>query len=128
MEAAAAGDEAKLKQILAANPGAAGELDDTGMNALHWAARNGHPRCVAMLLDAGVNVNVQGGKLNQTPLHYVATRTTPGHLETAALLLERGASRQIQDRGGSTPLAIAFTQVGNRRPDASEMTKLLYSE
>jgi ankyrin repeat protein len=124
LEAAAVGDEEGLKRILAADSKAAHETDGYGRNALHWAARNGYAECAAIILDAGVDVNIKSTWLNRTPLHYVAEGVSPGHIQTARLLLERGASLGIQDYGGKVPLQLASIKAGSRS-NATEMTELL---
>ncbi|MBI2300991.1 MAG: ankyrin repeat domain-containing protein [Armatimonadetes bacterium] len=95
-----------------------------GDSPLHWPAHNNHVEIVAMLLDAGADieadeVNCYGGK----PLHW-ASEHAP---EAVALLLERGA--QVDSRNvkadtpfhGMTPLIMNASQ----RNDCAEATELL---
>ena len=82
-----------------------------GHTVLHYAAR-GSPRILSLLLEAGVNVNVEnhGG---YTPLHWAAIgglRRT----ECVELLLKAGAAVNVRTEGGYTPFDIALTK-GHRR-------------
>jgi ankyrin repeat protein len=86
-DAARAGDVAKVKQLLAANP----ELvhAKTGVyTPLHYAAENGHDEIVLLLLDHGARVD-EWEKDGCTPLHWAVIS---GHRSTAGLLLSRGAN------------------------------------
>lgn len=97
-----------------------------GDTPLHWPSHNNHTEIVALLLDAGANIeadeiNCYGGK----PLHW-ASEHAPQAVE---LLLSRGAdvdSRNIKTDSsfhGMTPLIMNATQ----RNDCAEVTELLIS-
>jgi hypothetical protein len=58
------------------------------------------PEIVRALVDAGANVNWQGGAAQATPLHMAARR---GHLSIAQALLDCGATADLKDRKGETP-------------------------
>lgn len=77
--------------------------DAKGFTALHLAARFGHAKVVAVLLNARADVN-RADKHRTTSIH-LATRF--GHKEVAAELLQRGADATIEDRQGCTPLHLA---------------------
>ena len=49
-EAAMEGDAAKLKRLLRREDVDIAERDGVGLNALHWAASNGHLECCALLV------------------------------------------------------------------------------
>ena len=68
-----------------ADPSSVGEMG--GNTPLHHAAQHGNVANVALLLNAGVEVNVRNGG-GQTPLHLAASNENPS---VAALLLEAGA-------------------------------------
>jgi ankyrin repeat protein len=95
-----------------------------GDTALHWSAHNNHVEIVALLLDAGADIEADeigcyGGK----PLHW-ASEHAPVAVE---LLLGRGAdvnSRNVKvdsEFYGMTPLIMNATQ----KDDCSEVTELL---
>ena len=95
-----------------------------GDTPLHWPAHNGHVEIVALLLDAGAEIeadeiNCYGGK----PLHW-ASEHEP---ETVSLLLHRGAHVNARNTKpdsqfyGVTPLIMNATQ----KNDCSEATELL---
>jgi len=67
--------------------------------ALHLAAANGHDNVVKLLINAGMNVNIQTSAGN-TPLRFAAMY---GHLSTCKLLLEEfGADMNIKGFDGKT--------------------------
>jgi hypothetical protein len=91
-----------------------------GDTPLAFAARGrfNDPRIVQLLLDRGADPNVQtqiDGRTS-TPLHRASG---DGRIEIARLLLEHGASLDVQDEEGMTPLDVAS---GER---CDEMIKLL---
>jgi len=68
---------------------------------LRWAAGKGRTETVRTLLEAGADVNAQGGMLGGTALIEAAGK---GHTETVSLLLGAGADVDIQDKAGYTAL------------------------
>jgi ankyrin repeat protein len=72
-----------------------------GLTALHFAARDGHARTVAALLDAGADVNRTSPADHGTPLLIACVN---GQFDIAADLLERGADPGIANEAGVTPL------------------------
>jgi len=74
------------------------------MQEIHSAAYDGDTKRVAELLDQGVDVNGVHEATAWTPLHIAVNRD---QLETAALLLERGADIEARDQNGWTPLHMA---------------------
>ncbi len=95
-----------------------------GDTPLHWPAHNGYVDIVAMLLDAGADIEADeiscyGGK----PLHW-ASEHAPATVE---LLLARGANVNSRNRKadspffGMTPLIMNATQ----KDDCAEVTRLL---
>ena len=74
---------------------------------LHAAAALGHTERVAFLSDSGAFLEaafLQTHCLGDTPL---VSAICAGQLETAALLLTRGANVEVAARGGLTPICLA---------------------
>jgi len=71
------------------------------------AARVGSVEMVRHSIDAGANVNTEGGDLNMTPLHYVASRRSAPFFrkQIAELLIANGADVNARcGDWGETPL------------------------
>ena len=103
--AAQAGDEAQLAKLLERSAGAAALRGDgaggaSGFTPLHYAARNGHAGCVALLLRhrAAVDAATSGGA---TALHRAAFC---GHEAIVRALLAARACATLQDADGEAPL------------------------
>ncbi len=74
---------------------------------LRLAARDGHARCCALLLDAGADPDARCGYQGLTPLHYAVNgASVSGHKfrDVCAILLDRGADPLAPGRDGRTPL------------------------
>jgi len=85
---------------------------DSGNTALILASRNGHAKCVQLLLEKShANVNLAGfGGL--TALHHACLHDSES---SVALLLELGhAHVNVEDDSGNTPVALA-ARMGNLR-------------
>jgi uncharacterized protein len=102
-EAAATGDEARLNQILDADPAAAQSVAGDGWTALHLAAAFGTPASVATLLSHGARVDAVSDNAQQNqPLHAaVALGRNPA---IVTLLLSHSADPNARQAGGFTPL------------------------
>lgn len=72
--------------------------------ALPVAGLMGDVQSVALLLDAGANINAAQAPLHATALQEAAMA---GHLEVVRVLLARGADVSLQDNQGFTPLHAA---------------------
>jgi len=79
-------------------------VDSEGRTDLHAAAWWGARDVVAALLDRGALVDARDSLYGATPLHLA---TLLCHLETAAVLVDAGASPLAIDRRGVRPLDIA---------------------
>lgn len=77
--------------------------DDEGYLSLHWAAREGTPKQLALLIDQADDVNARANN-GRTPLHEAAMASSP---ENAKLLLDAGAKINAVDHVGFTPLHAA---------------------
>ena len=74
------------------------------ISALHLAVRNGTVAVIALLLDAGADLNAEDSRGN-TPLHYAVARE--GSRELVRLLLDRGALAYARNAKSQTPADVA---------------------
>lgn len=100
-EAVALNDAAAAAHLVAADTELVNAVRGKGMTPLHEAARLGHTRVVAALLDAGADAEARDLEHAGTPLGWAVFY---GHADTARILLERGAESSPKDRYGNTPL------------------------
>ncbi len=77
--------QARVHSLLAANPDLASQLTPSGQRQLAHAARNNDTAAAALMLEAGLPVNVHG-QHHATPLHWAAWH---GNAELARLILKR---------------------------------------
>lgn len=103
IKAAKHGDLVRLEQLLKTDSSLLGARDKDGSTPLHCAIWKGHQAAVALLLEAGADVNAhnENDHWGTTPLHAAA------HANQAAiaqLLIDGGASVNARDREGRTPL------------------------
>ena len=103
IKAAKSGNTAKVKELLTTNTALVQARDKDGSTPLHCATWKGHQETVAVLLDAGADVNAQNSNEHwgTTPLHAAA------HANQAAiaqLLIEHGADVHAEDLNGKTPM------------------------
>lgn len=76
--------------------------DKVGNTVLHIVAYKGNRPMLALLLEhKKININAQASVGGDTPLHIAALR---GHIDIVKDLLEKGASVDITDEAGKTPL------------------------
>jgi hypothetical protein len=89
------------------------------------AARKGDAATVKRLLDEGVDVNTKF-RYNATALFYACDH---GHLEVVKVLLDKGADMSVKDSFyGFTPLMLAVSPAQTRRPEHTEIAKLLIAK
>jgi ankyrin repeat protein len=102
-EAVEAGNEELVKELLLKKEIDVNEQAEGGWTALLYAAAQGYPQILRLLLDAGTNPDI-GNLLGRTPLIFGAHY---GNLEVCKILLEYGANIDAQDGEGLTALMIA---------------------
>ena len=103
IKAAKSGDAERVSALLANDKSLVNARDKDGSTPLHCAVWKGHQQVVALLLQAGADVNAQNENdhWGTTPLHAAA------HANQAAiaqLLIDHGADVQATDREGRTPM------------------------
>ena len=97
----------------------------TMADQLQEAARKGDAVAVKKLLDAGVDVNTKF-RYGATALFYACDH---GHLEVVKVLLDKGADLTIKDSFyGFTPLMLAVSPAQKRRPEHTDIAKLLIAK
>jgi ankyrin repeat protein len=105
IRAAAAGDERRVRELLAAGA-SLGCADGGRWTALHYASRQGSTQVVAALLEAdnaGTTVDAQSNK-GCTALTFASQEGNEGAVR---LLLARGARQELQNDSGMTALHCA---------------------
>jgi ankyrin repeat protein len=101
-EASALGKTAPLREMLVEAPELVNSFSPDGFQALGLAAFFGHDEALAILLEAGAQVNTPSRNAMQvTPLSSAAAGQ---RLEIAQRLLEYGADANTVQAGGFTPL------------------------
>ena len=97
----------------------------TTAEQLQEAARKGDAVAVKKLLDAGVDVNTKF-RYGTTALFYACDH---GHLEVVKVLLDKGADFTIKHSFyGFTPLMLAVSPAQKRKPEHTEIAKLLIAK
>lgn len=76
-----------------------------GLNALHFAARDGNIEAALKLLDAGADINAVTGGDSSTALLLASIN---GHYDLGEALLKRGANPKLANHAGATPLYTAL--------------------
>jgi ankyrin repeat protein len=107
-EAARSGHAGPLSKLLASSPAVAwGDISDggTGTTVLAVAAKGGHDKCVALLLNCEGKPNIRAAdSFGQAAVHCAAES---GSVEALRLLLDAGADPCSPDAQGQTPLHFA---------------------
>jgi ankyrin repeat protein len=116
-DASAAGDSARVRQLLDENPDEARAYTPDGFTALHFVAFfSGDPESAALLLDRGADVNaVARNPMRVTPLHSAAAGR---HIAVARLLITRSADVNATQEGGFTALHAAAQNGDTELADA----------
>lgn len=110
-DAAAAGDVAHVRELVARDPALANGVAPDGYSALGLAAFFKRRDVVRYLLESGADPRPASRSGGFTPLHSaVATDAGATDIEIVRMLLDRGADPNARSQSGSTPLhTVAFT-------------------
>lgn len=109
-EAAAAGQTARVHELLMLEGGFVDLWSPDGFTALHLAAFFGHEEAAGELIRRGADVNaVARNPMRVQPLHSAAAAN---HTEIARALLDHGADPNARQEGGFAPIHAA-AQNGN---------------
>jgi len=99
------GDTEQLTELLTANRSLVGLLSTDGWTPLHLAAFFGKTDAARLLLNKGAIVNARStNPMQNMPLHAAAAGR---HVEVAQLLIEHGAPVNALQHGGWSPLHAA---------------------
>jgi hypothetical protein len=97
----------------------------TKVEQLQDAARKGDAATVKKLIDEGVDVNTKF-RYGATALFYACDH---GHLDVVKVLLDKGADLTIKDSFyGFTPLTLAVSPAQKKKPEHTEIAKLLIAK
>ncbi len=97
------------------------QLDSQGEAAVHLAAREGHVGMLRVMIEKGVDMNLEKdtpARAGMTPLHEACET---GNLEVVKLLMEAGADDTAKDVEGETPAHYALRE--KRNSDRGDMEK-----
>ena len=127
-EASATGNLGELQQHIKIGADLDVQFFQQG-SPLHLAAKNGHVKAVALLIDSGANIDAGidyarlafGVPHNFTPLH---AATLVGNKDVVQLLLNKGANINAKNMYGETPLHLAFEN--NASSILNDLKKLIY--
>nr|CAD7444734.1 unnamed protein product [Timema bartmani] len=78
--------------------------DTETVTLLHWAAINNRQEIIRYYISKGAGVDVVGGELLATPLHWA---TRQGHLGSVTLLMQHGADPSLRDGEGCSCIHLA---------------------
>lgn len=103
IKAAKSGNAERIRALLANDNSLIEARDKDGSTPLHCAVWKGHQQVVALLLEAGADVNAQNENdhWGTTPLHAAAHAN---QASIAQLLIDSGADVNATDREGRTPM------------------------
>ncbi|HEY2802390.1 MAG TPA: ankyrin repeat domain-containing protein [Actinomycetota bacterium] len=107
-EAAALGEDARVAELLDAEPYRVSGLAADGFSPLHLAVFFAHPSTAQLLLDRDADVNAEADNSSHVqPLHSAAAGRSA---ECVRVLLDAGADVDARQHGGYTPLMEAALQ------------------
>ena len=103
VEAAKAGDVARVQSLLEADPAAVRQSGPDGSTALHWAVNQDHLGMVEALLDAEADAQVR----NRYGFPPIALAAMNGNADVLTLLIHAGADARATVPGGESAIMTA---------------------
>ncbi|CAF2531763.1 unnamed protein product [Rotaria sp. Silwood2] len=108
----------RVKQLIESGQADVNTPDSEACHLLHWASINNHVELVRYLIAKGATVDIIGGDLKSTPLHWALYSIVTyiyiyihagrqGAAETFFLLVDNGAAIDSRDINGVQPIHIA---------------------
>ncbi|HXM36087.1 MAG TPA: ankyrin repeat domain-containing protein [Pyrinomonadaceae bacterium] len=103
IKASKSGHLERVRALLAADPELVHARDTDASTPLHCATWKGHPEVVALLLNAGADVNAKNNNEHwgTTPLHAAAHAN---QATIAQMLIDHGADLNARDLTGQPPM------------------------
>ncbi|CAF1476076.1 unnamed protein product [Adineta steineri] len=94
----------RAKEIIESGQTDVNTPDEEGCYLLHWAAINNHVEIIRYLISKGASVDIKGGDLQSTPLHWACRQ---GCIEAFFILVDNGASLHSTDVNLVQPIHLA---------------------
>lgn len=127
----------RVKELIESGQTDVNTPDSEGCYLLHWAAINNHVEIIRYLIAKGAVVDMKGGDLKSTPLHWACRQ---GCIEAFLLLVDNRAALDSTDAHNLQPIHLA-AQYGHIKilafllgsgidvdcPDGRQFTPLIYS-
>ncbi|MBP5427450.1 MAG: ankyrin repeat domain-containing protein [Clostridiales bacterium] len=77
------------------------------ISALHWACTKTDMKMIKLLVNKGINKDIQSNILGDTALHILCRK---GYEEGISFLVEKGANVDIRNSGGKIPIDILYEE------------------
>lgn len=114
-EAAALGEEERVKELVNSDPGLVHSYSPDGWTPLHLASHFGRLSIIQFLLENGADIHAKSRSklsIGNTALH---SAVASWRADAVALLLDNGADPNFTQDGGFSPLHIAASRQGNEQ-------------
>lgn len=104
VEAVQYGDLPTVRRMISSQEVSASSSDEDECSLLHWAAINNRVAMIVYLIEHGAKVNVLGGVLMESPLHWAVRKS---FFRTVKVLVQNGADIALKSQEGISPLLLA---------------------
>lgn len=107
------------------------EVDNDGLNALHYAARSENQACIRMIFDAATRLQLSGierteDNQHRNALHHLFGGRGLPDLATVELLTKKGVDANVVSNEGYSPLAQCLRKFLMRSSHKAEIAGLLF--